>query len=74
VAVARALINQPDIVFADEPTGNLDSKHARELHELFLQLRDEMGHSFLIVTHNKELAAMSDRILEMKDGEMIAVS
>ncbi|MFN5426914.1 MAG: ABC transporter ATP-binding protein [Bacteroidota bacterium] len=74
VAVARALINQPDVVLADEPTGNLDSKHARELHELFLQLRDEMGHSFLIVTHNKELAALSDRILEMKDGELMRAS
>ncbi|MFM9020413.1 MAG: ABC transporter ATP-binding protein [Sediminibacterium sp.] len=72
VAVARALINQPALVLADEPTGNLDSHHARELHELFLQLREDLGNSFLIVTHNKELAAMSDRILQMKDGEITA--
>lgn len=70
VAIARALINKPSIVFADEPTGNLDSKNAAELHELFLQLRDQMGQTFLIVTHNKDLAAMSDRVLEMKDGLM----
>jgi lipoprotein-releasing system ATP-binding protein len=70
VAVARALINQPTLVLADEPTGNLDSQHARELHELFLQLRDDLGNSFLIVTHNQELAGMSDRILHMKDGEI----
>lgn len=72
VAVARALINQPALVLADEPTGNLDSHHARELHELFLQLRDDLGNSFLIVTHNQELAGMSDRILQMKDGEITA--
>lgn len=70
VAVARALITQPALVLADEPTGNLDSHHARELHELFLQLRDDLGNSFLIVTHNQELAGMSDRILQMKDGEI----
>ena len=70
VAVARALINQPALVLADEPTGNLDSQHARELHELFLQLRDDLGNSFLIVTHNQELAGKSDRILHMKDGEI----
>ncbi len=68
VAVARALINQPSIVFADEPTGNLDSTHARELHQLFHTLRNELGQTFLIVTHNEELAAMSDRTLHMKDG------
>ncbi len=68
VAVARALINQPDIVFADEPTGNLDSTNARELHKLFVHLRDQLNQTFLIVTHNEELAAMSDRILHMKDG------
>ncbi|HEY0297895.1 MAG TPA: ABC transporter ATP-binding protein [Arachidicoccus sp.] len=68
VAVARALINRPSIVFADEPTGNLDSTNAKELHDLFLRLRDEFGQTFLIVTHNEELAAMSDRILKMKDG------
>lgn len=68
VAVARALINQPDVVFADEPTGNLDSVHARELHGLFLTLRDEFRQTFVIVTHNEELARMSDRLVHMKDG------
>ena len=71
VAVARALINQPEWVLADEPTGNLDSKHARDLHDLFLMLRAEFQQSFLIVTHNRELAALSDRILEMKDGRIL---
>ncbi len=71
VAVARALINQPSIVFADEPTGNLDSTNAKELHELFVRLRNEFNQTFLIVTHNEELAAMSDRILHMKDGLII---
>lgn len=71
VAVARALINNPSIVFADEPTGNLDSSHAKELHALFVQLRDQFRQTFLIVTHNEELAAMSDRILHMKDGRMV---
>jgi lipoprotein-releasing system ATP-binding protein len=70
VAVARALINKPAIVFADEPTGNLDSKNAKELHNLFLQLRDEFDQTFLIVTHNAELADMSDRILKMKDAQI----
>jgi lipoprotein-releasing system ATP-binding protein len=68
VAVARALINQPSIVFADEPTGNLDSNNAKELHQLFLKLRNELQQTFLIVTHNQQLAAMSDRLLHMKDG------
>lgn len=68
VAVARALINKPQIVFADEPTGNLDSQNAQDLHDLFLQLRSDYNQSFLIVTHNEELAAMSDRVLHMKDG------
>ena len=68
VAVARSLINKPSIVFADEPTGNLDSKNAKELHDLFIQLRQKFGQTFLIVTHNEELAQMSDRILHMKDG------
>ena len=72
VAVARALINQPMIVFADEPTGNLDSANARELHKLFMDLRKEFRQTFLIVTHNEELAGMSDRILHMKDGEIIS--
>ncbi len=71
VAVARALINQPSIVFADEPTGNLDSQNAKELHELFVRLRNEFDQTFLIVTHNEELAAMSDRTLHMKDGLII---
>lgn len=71
VAVARALINQPQIVFADEPTGNLDSKNAKELHELFVSLRDDFQQTFLIVTHNEELAAMSDRRLHMKDGQIV---
>ncbi len=71
VAVARALINKPSIVFADEPTGNLDSKNAKELHELFVKLRNEFAQTFLIVTHNEELAAMSDRVLHMKDGLMV---
>lgn len=71
VAVARALINNPDIVFADEPTGNLDSKNARDLHELFVTLRKDFNQTFLIVTHNEELAEMSDRTLHMKDGNII---
>ncbi len=68
VAVARALINNPSIIMADEPTGNLDSFHAKELHELFIKLRGEFQQTFLIVTHNEELAKMSDRVLVMKDG------
>jgi lipoprotein-releasing system ATP-binding protein len=68
VAVARALINNPSIVFADEPTGNLDSTNAKELHDLFIQLRNELNQTFLIVTHNEELAALSNRTLHMKDG------
>jgi lipoprotein-releasing system ATP-binding protein len=72
VAVARALINNPDIVFADEPTGNLDSVHAKELHELFFDLRDRFKQTFLIVTHNEELARMSDRVLHMRDGLIVA--
>lgn len=71
VAVARALINSPGIVFADEPTGNLDSANARELHQLFFDLRKQMDQTFLIVTHNEELATMSDRILHMKDGKIV---
>lgn len=70
-AVARALINSPEIVFADEPSGNLDSQNATELHELFFKLRKELGQSFVIVTHNQELANMADRKLEMKDGIII---
>ncbi len=71
VAVARALINKPSIVFADEPTGNLDSTNAKELHHLFVQLKHELQQTFLIVTHNEELAAMSDRTVHMKDGRII---
>ena len=71
VAVARALINSPAIVMADEPTGNLDSANARELHQLFIDLRNKYNQTFLIVTHNEELAKMSDRILMMKDGRMV---
>src|SRR5215218_3967819 len=71
VAVARALINTPDIVFADEPTGNLDTANARELHQLFFKLRDEFKQTFLIVTHNEELAQLSDRTLTMKDGKIV---
>ena len=70
-AVARALVNNPDIIFADEPSGNLDSKNAAELHHLFFRLRDQLGQTFVIVTHNEELAKMADRILEMKDGVII---
>ncbi|WP_298298703.1 ABC transporter ATP-binding protein [Hydrotalea sp.] len=72
VAVARALINRPDIIFADEPTGNLDSANAKDLHNLFLRLQQELGHTFLIVTHNEELAALSNRVLHMKDGLIVA--
>lgn len=71
VAVARALINNPSIVFADEPTGNLDSANAKGLHHLFVELRDTLQQTFLIVTHNEELAAMSNRTIHMKDGRII---
>jgi lipoprotein-releasing system ATP-binding protein len=71
VAVARALINRPEIVFADEPTGNLDSINASELHQLFFELRKQFNQTFLIVTHNEELARLSDRILHMKDGQIV---
>lgn len=70
VAVARSLINNPAIIFADEPTGNLDSANAKELHQLFFDLRKQFDQTFLIVTHNEELAAMSDRTLHMKDGKI----
>lgn len=69
VAVARALINRPAVVLADEPSGNLDSKSAQELHQLFFRLRDELGQTFVIVTHNPQLAAMSDRAITIKDGK-----
>ncbi|MBL7980341.1 MAG: ABC transporter ATP-binding protein [Flavobacteriales bacterium] len=68
VAVARALFNSPSVVLADEPSGNLDSAHAKELHQLFFDLRKELGQTFVIVTHNEELAEMADRRLVMKDG------
>jgi lipoprotein-releasing system ATP-binding protein len=71
VAVARALINSPAIIFADEPTGNLDSANAKELHQLFFDLRNKFGQTFLIVTHNEELAQLSDRVLHMKDGKIV---
>ncbi len=71
VAVARALVNRPSIVFADEPTGNLDSTHAQELYALFLDLRRTYGQTFLIVTHNEALADLSDRVLHMKDGNIL---
>ena len=71
VAVARALINNPAIIMADEPTGNLDSANGRELHKLFIELKQTMQQTFLIVTHNEELAAMSDRIVHMKDGLIV---
>lgn len=68
VAVARALINEPSLIFADEPSGNLDSNNARDLHELFVRLRTEFKQTFIIVTHNEELANISDRKVTMKDG------
>jgi lipoprotein-releasing system ATP-binding protein len=68
VSVVRALINNPAVVFADEPSGNLDSKNARALHDYFLTLREELGQTFVIVTHNPELAGMADRHLHMRDG------
>ncbi len=71
VAVARALINNPDLIFADEPSGNLDSESAEMLHSLFFKLRDEFGQTFVIVTHNKELADLADRKLTMVDGRIL---
>ena len=70
VAVARALINNPAVILADEPSGNLDSKNAKELHELFFKLREQTGQTFVIVTHNPELAQMADRTLTIKDGKI----
>ncbi|MDC7993652.1 ABC transporter ATP-binding protein [Altibacter sp. HG106] len=72
VAVARALINNPAIILADEPSGNLDTESAENLHHLFFKLRDEFGQTFVIVTHNEELATMADRKLEMQDGVILA--
>ena len=72
VAVARALINNPELIFADEPSGNLDSESAENLHNLFFKLRDEFGQTFVIVTHNEELADMADRKLVMVDGKIVS--
>jgi lipoprotein-releasing system ATP-binding protein len=74
VAVARALMNNPAIVMADEPSGNLDSDNAKDLHKLFFDLRDRLGQTFIIVTHNDELAEMADRKIVMKDGKINTVS
>jgi lipoprotein-releasing system ATP-binding protein len=71
IAIARALVNDPMIVFADEPSGNLDSENALELHKLFVELRDLLHQTFVIVTHNRSLASMADRILEIKDGLIV---
>lgn len=71
VAVARALINSPSIIFADEPSGNLDSKNAEELHHLFLKLREQFGYTFVIITHNEDLANLADRKLLMQDGRIV---
>ena len=71
VAVARSLINRPPIILADEPSGNLDTESAENLHNLFFKLRDEFGHTFIIVTHNEDLATMADRKLVMQDGLII---
>ncbi len=68
VAIARAVINRPGVIFADEPSGNLDSNTKRDIHQLFFDLRDRFGQTVVIVTHDRDLAAMSDRMLEMKDG------
>jgi len=73
-AVARALINDPLVIFADEPTGNLDSNNAEEMHKLFFQLRNEFKQTFVIVTHNEKLASEADRILEMSDGQLLTGS
>lgn len=70
IAVARALINKPSVILADEPSGNLDSQNAKELHELFFKLREKTGQTFVIVTHNNELAQMADRTLTIKDGKI----
>jgi lipoprotein-releasing system ATP-binding protein len=71
IAVCRALVNQPNIVFADEPSGNLDTQNANELHELFFKLREELNQTFVIVTHNQHLAKQADRMLQMQDGLMV---
>ncbi len=71
VAVARALINKPAVIFADEPSGNLDSVNASQLHDLFFQLRDSFNQTFVIVTHNPALASKADRSLQMRDGKIV---
>jgi lipoprotein-releasing system ATP-binding protein len=71
VAVARALINKPSVIFADEPSGNLDSTSAKNLHELFFKLRDEFNQTFIIITHNEDLAAMVDRQIKLSDGQIV---
>lgn len=71
VAIARALVNQPSVIMADEPTGNLDSNNALAIHKLFLDLRNKFGQTFVMITHNEELAAMTDRTLVMKDGKIV---
>lgn len=72
ISVARAMINDPDVIFADEPSGNLDSQNANELHKLFFDLRDRTGQTFVIVTHNEKLADMADRKLVMRDGKIVS--
>ena len=71
VAIARALINAPSIIMGDEPTGNLDTRNATELHELFFDLRDSYKSTFLVITHNPDLAKLSDRMIQMKDGILV---
>lgn len=71
VSVARSLINKPALILADEPSGNLDSENAAALHKLFFELRDTMGQTFIIVTHNEELAGISDRVVHMRDGQIV---